>query len=193
MAIREVCRASSCRDGRYGAAAESLCPSCRDRLVTTLETLPGLYADCVRGVAPSVVRVIRKTPVRVGSPSPGGADIRSAIRTVLASWAGLVAGERGLTPPARDVPALARFLCRHVDWLGRHPTAGDLVEEIHDLARTARAFTWATWSDFTRDCADSREWGGVHFRTTVERSIEWGAQFGDRAYDFVQRHITGRA
>lgn len=142
MAIRELCRAASCRDGRHGPGARSLCPSCRDRLVRTLDSLPVLYADCVRGVAPSVVRVIRRAPARVGSPSPGGADIRSAIRAVLASWAGLVAGERGITPPARDVPALARFLGRHADWLSGHSTAGDLVEEIQDLAGTARALAY---------------------------------------------------
>jgi hypothetical protein len=34
-------------------------------------------------------------------------------------------------------------------------------------------------------------WAGVHFLTTVERSLDWGAQFGDRAHEFVQRHING--
>jgi hypothetical protein len=31
----------------------------------------------------------------------------------------------------------------------------------------------------------------VHFRKTVERSIGFGEQFGDRAYEFMQRHING--
>jgi hypothetical protein len=70
--------------------------------------------------------------------NPAAADIRSAIRTVLASWAGLVADERRLKPPARDVPALARFLCRHGEWLSRHAAAGDIADEIQDLTRTAR-------------------------------------------------------
>jgi len=50
---------------------------------------------------------------------------------------------------------------------------------------------WATWTEFAKDCAMSRVWGGVHFLTTVERSIGFGKQFGDLAYDFVQRHIKG--
>jgi hypothetical protein len=50
---------------------------------------------------------------------------------------------------------------------------------------------WETWTEFVRDCAISRVWGGVHFRKTVERSIPFGEQFGDRAYELVQRHIRG--
>ncbi|WP_225839269.1 DUF6851 domain-containing protein [Streptomyces sp. NK08204] len=50
---------------------------------------------------------------------------------------------------------------------------------------------YATWTDFVYDCAISRVWGGVHFRKTVERSIDFGAQFGDRAYDYVQKYIKG--
>lgn len=70
--------------------------------------------------------------------NPAAAEVRAAIRTVLASWSGLVAEERRLSSPARDVPALARFLCRHVEWLAGHPAAGDVAEEIQDLSRKAR-------------------------------------------------------
>jgi hypothetical protein len=50
---------------------------------------------------------------------------------------------------------------------------------------------WPTWTDFLNDCATSRVWGGVHFSKTVERSIEFGEQFGDLAHEFVQRHVNG--
>jgi hypothetical protein len=50
---------------------------------------------------------------------------------------------------------------------------------------------WPTWTDFVKDCATSRVWGGVHFRTTIERSIDFGEQFGDLAYGFVQRYVKG--
>ncbi|MFJ4832089.1 vanadium-dependent haloperoxidase [Streptomyces sp. NPDC088747] len=50
---------------------------------------------------------------------------------------------------------------------------------------------WDTWTDFEQDCARSRVWGGVHFTATVDTSIEFGAQFGDLAHDFLQRHING--
>ncbi|TGB13391.1 hypothetical protein E2651_09610 [Streptomyces sp. MZ04] len=50
---------------------------------------------------------------------------------------------------------------------------------------------YATWSAFEKDCAASRVWAGVHFKKTAETSLEFGRQFGDRAYEFVQRHIKG--
>ncbi|UED85137.1 hypothetical protein [Streptomyces profundus] len=70
--------------------------------------------------------------------NPAAAEIRSTIRNVLASWGGLVAEERRLAPPTRDIPTLARFLGRHIEWLARHPAAGDMVDEIRDLTRRAR-------------------------------------------------------
>ncbi|GAA2128233.1 hypothetical protein GCM10009802_35390 [Streptomyces synnematoformans] len=120
---------------------KSLCPPCRRRLETSLLNLPALYADCHRGAEPEVVRVVRKVARKsaaTGTMNTAAAEVRAAIRTVLASWAGLVAEERRLRSPARDVPALARFLYRHVEWLARHPAAGDLAEEIHELSRRAR-------------------------------------------------------
>jgi hypothetical protein len=50
---------------------------------------------------------------------------------------------------------------------------------------------FATWTDLVRDCANSRVWGGVHFPKTVERSVPFGEQFGDRAHEFAQRHVDG--
>jgi hypothetical protein len=58
----------------------------------------------------------------------------------------------------------------------------------------AKAFDvhFATWTEFTRTCADSRVWGGVHFQKTVDRTIEFGHKFGDMAHDFVQKYVTGQ-
>ncbi len=150
LARRGLCRAASCRGARHASTEEEpgrasgeghLCRACRDRLVSNLLHLPTLYSDCNKGTSSTVVRVIRKVPRKsatTDSMNPAAAEIRSAIRTVLASWAGLVAAERRLEPPSRDLPALARFLCRHVDWLIHHPAAGDIADEVQDLARTAR-------------------------------------------------------
>ncbi|GAA4733404.1 hypothetical protein Prum_009570 [Phytohabitans rumicis] len=74
--------------------------------------------------------------------NPAAAEIRSSILTVLASWAGLVVEERRLVPPARDLPALARFLCLHADWLTSHPAAGDIADEIYDITRLARSIAY---------------------------------------------------
>lgn len=151
---RKLCQAASCRSTRNADAGEtpgrpgdgrSLCITCRDRLVNDLLHLPALYSDCNRNTGPEVVRVIRRLPRKSAaaeSMSPAAAEVRSAIRTVLASWAGLVAEERHLEPPARDIPALARFLCQHVKWLARHPAAGELVDEIRELTRNARSIAY---------------------------------------------------
>ncbi|WP_405791520.1 DUF6851 domain-containing protein [Streptomyces sp. NBC_01506] len=53
--------------------------------------------------------------------------------------------------------------------------------------------TWDTWTDFENDCATSRVWAGAHFAETVEASLGFGAQFGDLAHEFVQRHVRGEA
>lgn len=92
-----------------------------------------------------------------------------------------------------EAQAARRFLGDdRLDWTYSFP-AGSIKTEPGLVPARDTQVTWATWTDFTRICADSRVWGGVHFQTTVDRSIEWGSQFGDRAYDFVQRHIRGRA
>jgi hypothetical protein len=150
LTIPGLCRASSCRSARNGSAGEApgraggggfVCLACRDRLVNNLLNLPVLYSDCNKGASQKVVRTIRKVPKKSATSdlmNPAAAEVRSAILRVLASWAGLVANERRVEPPARDLPVLARFLCRHVEWLTRHPAAGNIADEIQDLARTAR-------------------------------------------------------
>lgn len=147
----ESCRVPSCRSTlnqntakKPGMAGDGkvLCTPCRGRLETNLLSLPALYSDCTRGAEPEVVRVIRKVARKsaaTGTMNAAAAEVRAAIRTVLASWSGLVAEERQLRSPARDVPALARFLCRHVEWLVHHPAAGDLADEIQQLSRVARS------------------------------------------------------
>jgi hypothetical protein len=76
----------------------------------------------------------------------------------------------------------------------RHVTrAGTSVREPgHGPAADVELF-YPTWESFVRECALSRLWGGVHFKKTVERSITFGEQFGDRAYRWTQRYIRGEA
>jgi hypothetical protein len=151
---RGLCRAASCRTARNESTREgpsiagpgrSLCTACRDRLISNLENLPALYSDCNRAASQQVVHVIRKVSRKsatADSMSPAAAEIRTAILTILASWAGLVADERRVQPPARDTPALAGFLCRHIEWLTHHPAAGDIADEIQDLVRVARSIAY---------------------------------------------------
>jgi VCPO second helical-bundle domain/Domain of unknown function (DUF6851) len=92
---------------------------------------------------------------------------------------------------AAEAQAARRFLGDDVlDWTHAFPAHATLTEPGFAPASDVE-LRWPTWTDFTHDCAYSRVWAGVHFVTTVERSIGWGAQFGDRAYEFVQRHING--
>jgi hypothetical protein len=91
-----------------------------------------------------------------------------------------------------EAQAARRFLGDDVlDWRFTAPAGWSLVEERITPASDVELH-WATWTDFVKDCATSRIWGGVHFSKTVERSVEFGTQFGDLAYEFVQRHVRGR-
>jgi hypothetical protein len=77
-----------------------------------------------------------------------------------------------------------------LDWRFTVP-AGWTQVEAGITPASAVELHWPTWTDYVNDCANSRVQGGVHFRKTVERSIRFGEQFGDRVHEFVQRHING--
>ncbi len=92
---------------------------------------------------------------------------------------------------AAQAQATRRFFDDDVlDWTFRAP-AGSTMVEPGLTPGTDLAVHWDTWTEFVRDCAYSRMWGGVHFSKTAERSIPFGEQFGDLAYEFVQRHVRG--
>ena len=92
---------------------------------------------------------------------------------------------------AAEAQAVRRFLGDDtLDWTCR-VAAGSTLTEPGLVPAKDLELHWDTWTDFVNDCARSRVWAGVHFKETVERSVEWGAQFGDLAYEFVQRHING--
>ncbi|MBL1087406.1 hypothetical protein JK359_36575 [Streptomyces actinomycinicus] len=92
---------------------------------------------------------------------------------------------------AAEGQAARRFLGDDVlDWTHTVPAGSTLTEPGHTPEKDVELH-YATWTDFAEECARSRVWAGVHFRTTTERSLHFGTQFGDRAYDFVQRHVNG--
>ncbi|MFD3701036.1 DUF6851 domain-containing protein [Streptomyces sp. NPDC058646] len=95
------------------------------------------------------------------------------------------------TLAAAEAQAARRFLGDDVlEWTHPVPAGSTLTEPGIAPAQDIE-LRYATWTDFEKDCADSRVWAGAHFRTTAERSLEFGTQFGDRAYEYVQRHING--
>jgi hypothetical protein len=77
-----------------------------------------------------------------------------------------------------------------LDWRFIFRAGATLTEPGIAPARDIEVY-FPTWTDFTEKCANSRVWGGVHFRKTIERSPGLGEQFGDMAHDFVQRYVRG--
>jgi hypothetical protein len=90
-----------------------------------------------------------------------------------------------------EAQAARRFFDDDVlDWTFPIPAGWTVVEPGITPANDME-LRYSNWSEFVADCAISRVWGGVHFSKTVERSVGFGEQFGDLAYEFVQRHING--
>jgi len=77
-----------------------------------------------------------------------------------------------------------------LDWRFRIPAGWTLVEPGVTPASPMELY-WPTWTSYVRECGMSRVWGGVHFKKTIERSIEFGGQIGDRAYEYARRYIDG--
>lgn len=147
-ASRAVCNGATCRRDpggrgrvRLAAPGTRLCLPCREELVTGLRRLPGLYKECERVLSASSPRSYERVASGSlpGMPFNGAAaDIRTAILSVLSSWSGLVAGERGQPAPRRSVLPLVEFLVLNADWLAAHSAAREITAEIAGLVRTAR-------------------------------------------------------
>lgn len=50
-----------------------------------------------------------------------------------------------------------------------------------------------TWTEYEETCGESRLWAGVHFRPSVDASLEIGGAFGDAAYDYWTTLVDGTA
>lgn len=53
--------------------------------------------------------------------------------------------------------------------------------------------SYAKWSEYVKDCGDSRVWGGLHFRSAVDESIEICTDIGSKAYDYFEALLAGTA
>jgi hypothetical protein len=94
-----------------------------------------------------------ETPGRGSGPRPRGshADLavderaaahRAHMTAVVASWCRVVAEDRGVTPPASA--SLARtcpWLLPHLDWCAGNRWVDEMLAELRDLTRKARAIT----------------------------------------------------
>jgi len=139
-----ICHGSRCqREPRVASGGAYLCAVCASALTANLKALPQRYEDCGRLLGG---RDARRDNVRVtgDAAAPGlpfntaAADARTTALAVLASWSGLVADERLVTPPPREASSLTRFLLRHLSWLLAHPAAEELSREVGRATRLLR-------------------------------------------------------
>jgi hypothetical protein len=141
---RDFCR-SQRHDGIASRTIDGLriCVECRDRAEESLVELPQLYDMC------AYMLDARRPQLRerVSGHRPHGivlrdavVSIRSDILGVLASWCGLVAGERGVPGPDElSIPRLSTFVLVHFGWLTAHPAGAEFTDELATLAERARA------------------------------------------------------
>ncbi|MET8755722.1 hypothetical protein ACFXPI_31145 [Streptomyces sp. NPDC059104] len=149
MTVTALCHGEGCRgagaDGRPRRRTVRdgrLCRTCRDHLSAGLGELAHLYEECGRvlgGTTPGSLRERTSGGELPGLPFNGAAaDVRARMVSVLGSWGGLVAQERGFPAPPRTVADLTAFLQRNADWIAAHPAAAEASEEIARLVRSGR-------------------------------------------------------
>ncbi|MDX2394165.1 MULTISPECIES: hypothetical protein [unclassified Streptomyces] len=158
MTVTALCHGEGCRGGRADGRGRRrtvqgsrLCRSCRDHFEAGLAELAHLYEECGRvlgGGAPGSLRERTTGGEHPGLPfNAAAADVRARMVSVLGSWSGLVAQQRGCPSPPRAAAALVAFLLRNADWLAAHSAAAEVTEEIARLVRAGRR---AAFPDPTR-------------------------------------------
>ncbi|WP_331719172.1 hypothetical protein [Streptomyces sp. NBC_00158] len=168
MAVTALCHGEGCRTGHADGRARRrttdgsrLCRPCREHFTAGLAELAHLYEECGRvlgGAAPGSLRERTTGGELPGLPfNAAAADVRAGMVSVLGSWSGLVAQQRGFTSPPRTVAALTAFLLRNADWLAAHSAVGEATGEIARLVRAGRraAFPDPARSIRLGDCPES--------------------------------------
>lgn len=108
-------------------------------------------------------------------------------------------------PDHPEYPSGSTSMCSAVAQVSRRVFNSDSMELTYHFAKGSsltepgvtpavdRDLSWSNWTDWMRDCGLSRTYGGVHFKGAVEASWSFGQKVGDRAYEFVHRHVVGNA
>lgn len=122
-----------------------LCSSHYHRLERTLAELPALVGTVHRDfLAPgSGPAGDGSRPTKGNPPIPLSADtldMLGHLEAVLASWASLIAEERGLCGPQRpqNAPAVSQWLLGHLDWSAGQQWIDDFETEVRDVVRPLR-------------------------------------------------------
>ena len=94
---------------------------------------------------------------------------------------------------AAHAQASRRFLGSDtLGWRVTYPPGSSRVEPgVTPAAETTLSFD--SWTQFETVCGQSRLWGGVHFQAAIDASKPMCRSIGDRAYQFLSRHIAGTA
>jgi hypothetical protein len=93
---------------------------------------------------------------------------------------------------AAHAQASRRYLgSNNFGWAVPAPAGSSVVEPGVTPASDITLGPWPTFDDFERECGLSRVWGGVHFRPSLDASQQMCRPIGDRAYEFLKRHLDG--
>ncbi|MDE2750365.1 MAG: vanadium-dependent haloperoxidase [Chloroflexota bacterium] len=79
-----------------------------------------------------------------------------------------------------------------LNWTVAYPAGSSRIEPGLSPAEDL-TLRFATWTDFARDCGQSRVWAGVHFPAAVEASAAVCGGFGDLAYEYFSALMDGTA
>ena len=78
------------------------------------------------------------------------------------------------------------------DFTTVRPAGSSVIEPLTTPTEDV-TISFETWTEYEETCGESRLWGGVHFRPSVEASLAIGGTFGDSAYDYWATLIDGTA
>lgn len=105
-----------------------------------------------------------------------------------------------------EYPSTSTAFCGALAQAARRFTGSDALGLSIRVARgasvvepgiTPRADTtlgpWETLTEWEQECGLSRLLGGVHFRSAIDAGRDLGRRVGDRAYEFLKKHIDGTA
>ncbi|GGO87819.1 hypothetical protein GCM10011348_41880 [Marinobacterium nitratireducens] len=69
--------------------------------------------------------------------------------------------------------------------------AGTSLVEPGVTPQAPLAIEFPTWTQFERDCGQSRLWGGVHFQASITAGQAVGNEIGGLAYDYMMQLLSG--
>lgn len=95
--------------------------------------LPG-GTPAARPAADDVHTVLAEQPLPFGYAA---SEARGVLASTLATWAALIAEQRGLIHPVYTLPNLAAFLLDQVQWLRQQPAGADAFDELTAAIRDA--------------------------------------------------------